>query len=714
MFDVDPINDFAIDAPGFAFADQPEVLFGNQCKLWGLRAVLNLGGHQNVLDLQQCKQPQLVRYFGIDPEPAAGEYDHKVVMQALKDKKQELELSAGNDLSADIPLIANLRWFAQQVGLNQHEQLILLFRALVEKDPHLGAAMDTLNGLDMGRLYTTLSVVLDIPLRDVMHCFDPNGGFARTHVLSIDDNRSYNFVQKLEINNGLLDGMLMQHDDLFDLFANSFVVAQKANLQCADFAHLEPKVGHLKALLKHVVEQHKTGVNVLVYGPPGTGKTELVRALAQEINAKLFEVAVEFRHGKRITGKARLSAYKMAQSVLARHGQSVILFDEIEDINIDVGEQDELSRSDGSTSIKGWFNKLLEQNAVPAIWVSNDIRGIDSAHVRRFDYHLFMDIPPKQVRAGMLASQVQNLGASAEWCELMAANDALSPAISARAAKVVEAMQAAGIDAPVEGLLDEVIEGALTAQRRPLLPKNGNTTQLNYRLASANADCKLDSVIEGLRRNGEGRLCLYGPPGTGKSAFALHVAEKLGKQPLLQRASDILGSLVGQTEARMAAMFKRADKEGSLLILDEADSFLHSRTGARSNWEVTAVNEMLTQMENFKGIFFATTNMLDRLDAASLRRFDLKVFFNYLNYEQCEGFLVDACASLGFECSDGARSRLQRLRHLTPGDFANVVRQSRYRPIEDSNDLIGRLAGEEQLKKLQSSNPIGFIAPMAA
>lgn len=36
--------------------------------------------------------------------------------------------------------------------------------------------------------------------------------------------------------------------------------------------------------------------------------------------------------------------------------------------------------------------------------------------------------------------------------------------------------------------------------------------------------------------------------------------------------------------------------------------FLADRRGAERNWEITQVNELLTQMEAFDGIFVCTTN----------------------------------------------------------------------------------------------------------
>jgi transitional endoplasmic reticulum ATPase len=41
-----------------------------------------------------------------------------------------------------------------------------------------------------------------------------------------------------------------------------------------------------------------------------------------------------------------------------------------------------------------------------------------------------------------------------------------------------------------------------------------------------------------------------------------------------------------------------------MLLLDEADSFLSERQSAKNSWEVTAVNEMLTQMERLRGALY--------------------------------------------------------------------------------------------------------------
>jgi SpoVK/Ycf46/Vps4 family AAA+-type ATPase len=215
-------------------------------------------------------------------------------------------------------------------------------------------------------------------------------------------------------------------------------------------------------------------------------------------------------------------------------------------------------------------------------------------------------------------------------------------------------------------------------------------------------------MIPGLRAHKAGRLCLYGPPGTGKTAFGHHLAQELDLPLLVRRASDLLGMYVGENEKNLARMFAEARQEGALLLLDEADSFLQDRGGAQRSWELTLVNEMLTQLEAFPGIFVASTNLLDSLDSAALRRFDMKVRFDYLRPEQALLLFEDLASSLALPVDAAARARLGGLARLTPGDFAAVARQVRFQPAASAAELAGRLRGECDLKPEGRRKAIGF------
>ena len=155
-------------------------------------------------------------------------------------------------------------------------------------------------------------------------------------------------------------------------------------------------------------------------------------------------------------------------------------------------------------------------------------------------------------------------------------------------------------------------------------------------------------------------------------------------------------------------MFCRAEDEGAVLLLDEADSFLRDRSRAERSWEISMVNEMLTQLESFPGVFIASTNLMDDLDPAVLRRFDAKIRFGYLGASQRQAMFLDACKGLGVTSSRKAIAVLKRLDSLTPGDFTTVLRQGRFDAITSSEDLAERLAAECRLKGGASRRAIGF------
>ena len=127
------------------------------------------------------------------------------------------------------------------------------------------------------------------------------------------------------------------------------------------------------------------------------------------------------------------------------------------------------------------------------------------------------------------------------------------------------------------------------------------------------------------------RILAYGMAGSGKSEFAKALAKELDKPIMLKKASDLLSMWLGKSEQNIAKAFSEAEQKGAILVLDEVDSFLQDRSGAYHSWEVTQVNEMLTQMESFSGIFIATTNFMTNLDKASIRRFDMKIEFKPLD-----------------------------------------------------------------------------------
>ena len=261
---------------------------------------------------------------------------------------------------------------------------------------------------------------------------------------------------------------------------------------------------------------------------------------------------------------------------------------------------------------------------------------------------------------------------------------------------------------------DEKVEALINAQLSAIgagqIVKALESTSL-YSLAAVNADIDLDELAKGLSRTKSGRLCLYGVPGTGKTAWAKHLAKILEMPIIVKRASDLLSCWVGMTEKNIASAFKEAEREKAILLIDEADSFLQDRGHSQHSWETTQVNEMLTQIEAFEGIFIATTNLIETLDAASLRRFDVKVRFDVMSFDQAKALLAAHLDALGLtQADDHVLEKLGQIDQLTPGDFASVLRRSRCVPVKDANDFVTRLASDCELKRGKDAHrrSIGF------
>jgi transitional endoplasmic reticulum ATPase len=109
--------------------------------------------------------------------------------------------------------------------------------------------------------------------------------------------------------------------------------------------------------------------------------------------------------------------------------------------------------------------------------------------------------------------------------------------------------------------------------------------------------------------------------------FARYLAERLDLELVEKRYSDLVSMWLGESEKAIALAFEEAADLRTFLVFDEADSLLRDRAAAQHSWEVTQVNEMLTRMERHPFPFACTTNAPELLDAASARRFLLKLRF---------------------------------------------------------------------------------------
>ena len=100
---------------------------------------------------------------------------------------------------------------------------------------------------------------------------------------------------------------------------------------------------------------------------------------------------------------------------------------------------------------------------------------------------------------------------------------------------------------------------------------------------------------------------------------------------------------------------------------------------------------------------------MESLDAATLRRFDLKVRFDWLKPNQIRMLVEDLLCDLKLTATEGDIERMMQIQYLTPGDFLNVRRKSLLQAIECPDGLRLVLESESKIKpQSRSLARIGF------
>ena len=699
-------------------------------RLWLLRLLVRLGAFEKKYcraSSYRSRDEELVyslaEIIDIDMEFCKTEdddIDFKKLSRRLgnlyKDGEKSLKHAAApRDLARNVERLSDL------AGLSATDCRILEFAVLINTVDILKETSDLLGCLTWKQLFQVLSALLDLPRAEVRSSLSRNGALSRSGLLHLDKHRFASSKDSLDEKLELLsphfaDNMVSLDADPVVLLRDVVFPSSPPHLTIDDFPHLARELATLRPYLRKSLSTGRKGVNILLHGKPGTGKSQLARILAAETGCELYEVASEDEDGDPRVGPQRLRAFHAAQNILSNRNM-MILFDELEDVfdygdhwgnyrerDLDVAFKPVNTRR----SPKAWINRRLEENPMPTLWLGNSICGLDPAFIRRFDMVIKLPVPPRRQRQKIIRASCSDL-LNERDIERISSVDALAPAVVTRASSVVAAIVDELAETDQAPALELIINNTLEAQGHKRIKRHDpNQLPETYNPAFIHTDTDVESIAAGLKKTKAGRLCLYGPPGTGKTAYGRWLAEQLEVPLLVKRGSDLISMWVGETEKNIAECFQQAETEGAMLLIDEIEGFLQDRREARHSWEVTGVNEMLTQMESFAGIFIASTNLRDNLDQAALRRFDMKIKFNYLLPRQSWALLESHCNSLNLDNPEmSLAARLDRLNNLTPGDFAAVMRRHRFKPVCSAADMVTALEEECSLKE-NFKRPIGF------
>ncbi|MGX3010858.1 AAA family ATPase [Helicobacter sp. 23-1044] len=588
----------------------------------------------------------------------------------------------------------NLHILADTLHLNDAEFALVNITAIATEVREFRDFLEAFGNVGRRESALIISQLLGFSYDKIINALSDEGILRQLEII-----RSYrkSISLALEFESGdFINILLSEHRSKNELTRNFVIPCGESTLDSSDYTHIK-ELDSLLCYLRFAKDSRKKGVNILLYGTPGTGKSEFAKIIAKNISANLFKVRVNDSDGDAQDGEARIGSYLLAQRFLDAN-KDILLYDEVEDI---------LNCDKGRFKNKAFFNEMLESNPVPTIWITNKIYNVDSALIRRFDFVVAMNAPKKSVHKAML-NKICGEKLDKKTLKLAQKSPNLAPALINRANEVSSVLQG---DFSKNFLM--LVNNTLKAQGHEPIKKSKKSKDSkidlpkSYSVDFINADCDISHIADGLSANPNARICLYGLSGTGKSAYAQFIAKTLKRPCIIKAVSDLESMWVGETEKNIARAFKEAQAKKAVLVFDEVDSFLRDRKLARQSWEQTKVNEMLLQMEKFNGIFIATTNLMDNIDKAALRRFDLKVEFRALDCAQRVNLFKKECAILGLKCESSVRDLVARLECLAPGDFAAVKRQHKFSPIKNARDFYARLCDEVKVKDLREGSAFG-------
>ena len=483
---------------------------------------------------------------------------------------------------------------------------------------------------------------------------------------------------------------------------------------------------HGEALKKMLAANRKAAaegkgrMNILLYGAPGTGKTSFAKALAREVGLVPYEVMQGDENGKNMTAEARMVGIQLCNEQVDAD-ESVMVID----------EADELLRGnsgfsifglelDGKSTEKGIMNSILDELKVPAIWISNAAPSrMDESVRRRFDYSICFEKLNARQREAIWNNGIEKFGLA----------DLIGPeSVPTLAMKYLTS--AGGISMVLENLKKlepapaevEPTIARLMKQHCQLMQTEDRgkfVLAKDYSLEglAIKGPVKLDKVVSCVRNymkdagTGPDRprmnILLWGPPGSGKTEFVKYLGEKTGQRVIVKKGSDILGMYVGQSEQNIRKAFREAEAEHAILFFDEIDGLLQNRENAHNSWEVTQVNELLQQMEEFDGVMVAATNFFKNLDPAVMRRFTFKLEFDFLDGKGKRHFFEHMFRTA---LTDAEADELEAIPNLCPGDFRTVRQSLYYLGDETTNaERLEALRAESEAKpKEHASATVGF------
>jgi SpoVK/Ycf46/Vps4 family AAA+-type ATPase len=240
-------------------------------------------------------------------------------------------------------------------------------------------------------------------------------------------------------------------------------------------------------------------------------------------------------------------------------------------------------------------------------------------------------------------------------------------------------------------------------------------------LSNALEEDNYKNLMDRLKDNGMKpgfTVLLYGYPGTGKTSSVKQVAKATGRSIYMVEIQKIQSKWVGESEKNLTKVFeeykqaRRHFDKAPILLFNEADAILGKRMSVNSSVDKsfnTLQNILLQELEEFEGIFMATTNLADQLDSAFDRRLLYKIDFKKPEETVRKKILSNVFKDISTKTIDTLTEQFS----LTGGQIANIKKKLLVKSVLDVNldqeSYLSTLCNEEFILSKSGRSTIGFI-----
>jgi transitional endoplasmic reticulum ATPase len=454
---------------------------------------------------------------------------------------------------------------------------------------------------------------------------------------------------------------------------------------------------HRKDLLARLGTTAQLGV--LVSGPAGSGKSALVEAVASSLGIRLVRA-----WGPTLAGLSTQDAAQQVSALLATPGPAVLVLEDV----------DALAPREGGeplcSYLLGAVREAVAAGRIAVVCTTSRPEQV-SPLLRApgvLDHEVTIPLPDRAQRLKVLQVSAKQVPLDTD----VVLDDLAGRTPGFVAADLIALVREAGLRAAARQRTADaptVREADFTAALEVVRPTAMGGARLD--LAKVSLDDVGDMVevkaavtetvlwplqfpdtYTTLGITPAKGLLLYGPPGCGKTFLVKAIAGSGQANVLSVRGAELLSKWVGESEAAVRELFRRArDAAPTLIFLDEVDALApvrgQSTDGGTSDRVVAALLTELDGVEQLRNVVvIGATNRPDLVDPALLRpgRLEKLVFVPPPDAEARTAILTAAVKAVPLDKSVDLVALGERTEGYSAADCAALVREAALTAMRES------------------------------